>query len=90
MRKIVKIVTFYDDGTFTESTPSPYMPTTPMTPYKGEFPWTPDNTPKWNEVSKCSKCGIELKGAMGYVCTNYPCPCGLGGAWCSVTDGVSK
>ena len=33
MKKITKIVTFYDDGTFTESTPSPgYMPTQPYIP----------------------------------------------------------
>lgn len=51
MRKAVKIVTFYDDGTFEESTPSlepkwtppapnpsmPYQPVTPTTPVN---PWT--------------------------------------------------
>ncbi len=73
MRKVVKIVTFYDDGTFTESTPSaPHsaMPSIPLNP----SPFNPSN---------CSKCGLKLEQTMGYVCTNYPCPTGLGGAWCS-------
>ncbi len=73
MRKAIRIVTFYDDGTFTESIPSaPYsaMPVQPM-------------NPTWTTANKCSKCGLEIKGTMGYVCTNYPCPVGLGGAWCS-------
>lgn len=53
MKKIVKIVTFYEDGTFTESTPSPYMPTVPYvpnplpmppvgpypSPYPNPYPW---------------------------------------------------
>lgn len=78
MRKIIKIVTFYDDGTFSESIPSaPYapMPSIPMNP----SPFTPNN---------CSKCGLKLEGVMGYVCTNYPCPCGLGGAWCNTGTGL--
>lgn len=74
MRKIIKIVTFYDDGTFTEAVPS-QQPAMPM-------PWPDPLTPKWEPVQKCSKCGLELKGAMGYVCNNYPCPTGLGGVWC--------
>lgn len=76
MKKIIKIITFYDDGTFTESTPhigSP-MPSYPTTP------------PEW--TNKCSKCGLELNQVMGYVCNNYPCPTGLGGAWYSTTDCV--
>ncbi len=82
MKKIIKIVTFYDDGTFSESTPSaPYSPM-PSTP----APFTPTPMPQWNPVSKCSKCGIELKGAMGYVCNNYPCPTGLGGSWCNANE----
>ena len=73
MRKVIRIVTFYDDGTFTESIPSaPYSP----------MPVQPMN-PTFKPVDKCSKCGLELKGSMGYVCNNYPCPVGLGGAWCS-------
>jgi hypothetical protein len=48
MKKITKIVTFYDDGTFTESTPSPYLPTqpTPIWPINPipPYPWSP---PAW-------------------------------------------
>lgn len=49
MKKVVKIVTFYDDGTFTESTPSPYVPSMPympaipaqpyINPYPNPYPW---------------------------------------------------
>lgn len=50
MKKVVKIVTFYDDGTFTESTPSapyspmplnpaPYNPSTPYGPIPNTNPW---------------------------------------------------
>jgi len=74
MKKIVKIVTFYDDGTFSESTPHVGVPM-PLNP-----PYNP---------STCTKCGLKLEQVMGYVCTNYPCPCGLGGAWCGTT-GLSK
>lgn len=28
---------------------------------------------------KCPKCGINLEGAMGYVCGSVNCPTGLGG-----------
>lgn len=47
MKKITKIVTFYDDGTFTEFTPSlympqPYIPPAPLNP--SPYPWT---APQW-------------------------------------------
>ncbi len=29
-------------------------------------------------VTKCSKCGMEVKGVMGYVCTDTHCPRGRG------------
>lgn len=75
MKKITKIVTFYDDGTFTESVPyvGAPMPSIPLNPPVTE----------WNN---CSKCGLKLESAMGYVCNNYPCPTGLGGTWCSVNE----
>ena len=38
MKKIVKIVTFYDDGTFTESTPSLSPPPT-WQPVPNPYPW---------------------------------------------------
>jgi hypothetical protein len=56
MRKAVKIVTFYDDGTFEESTPSlepkwnppvpnvPYQPVTPPNPWTQPYPWYPPYT----------------------------------------------
>jgi hypothetical protein len=59
MRKAVKIVTFYDDGTFEESTPSlepikwnppapnpsmPYQPVTPVNPWTQPYPWYPPYT----------------------------------------------
>lgn len=77
MKKIVKIVTFYDDGTFSESVPyvGAPMPSIPMNP-----PFSP-TPPEWPK--KCPKCGLELNQVMGYVCNNYPCPTGLGGAWCN-------
>ena len=47
MKKITRIVTFYEDGTFTESTPSPHMPTTPapMGPYMPSQPLNPNTVP---------------------------------------------
>ena len=60
MKKITKIVTFYDDGTFTEATPSldiptpwtppapnpsmPYQPIQPKNPYGPTYPWEPPYT----------------------------------------------
>jgi hypothetical protein len=29
-------------------------------------------------VTKCQKCGMEVKGVMGYVCTDTHCPSGRG------------
>lgn len=50
MKKVTKVITFYDDGTFTEYTPSPYMPTTPM-------PWTAPQWPQnpWYTVTSSDK-----------------------------------
>lgn len=31
---------------------------------------------------RCSVCGLEFSGVMGYVCSRYQCPSGFGGAWC--------
>lgn len=73
MKKIIKIVTFYDDGTFTESTPS--------APYSA-MPYVPLNPSTAWDLSHCAKCGIKLESAMGYVCNNNPCPCGMGGVTC--------
>ena len=95
MKKIIKIVTFYDDGTFSESVPAkePIVPQQEYTIWP--FPITelpkvsptprptwvpPDPSTDWNT---CSKCGLKMQGAMGYVCPQPQCPTGLGGAWCS-------
>ena len=32
--------------------------------------------------SKCSRCGIQLSGTMGYVCNDPMCPCGFGSPQC--------
>jgi hypothetical protein len=43
MKKITKIVTFYDDGTFTESTPAvePVNPPVPNTHWNPSMPYQP-------------------------------------------------
>jgi hypothetical protein len=33
-----------------------------------------------NLSNKCIQCGLELEGAMGYVCNQINCPTGLGGS----------
>lgn len=83
MRKAIRIVTFYDDGSFTESIPS--APYSPMPSMPGPFSPVPHT--EWPK--KCSKCGLKLEQVMGYVCNNHPCPTGLGGAWCA-TNGVNE
>jgi len=72
MKKIIKIVTFYDDGTFTESVPyvGAPMPNIPMNP----------TYPPYNPT--CGKCGLKLDTVMGYVCPNLDCPTGLGPVRC--------
>lgn len=49
----------------------PYAPIPP-------FPW-PDPNPSFN---RCAACGLELSGALGYVCTRIDCPTGLGPVLC--------
>lgn len=79
MKKIIKIVTFYDDGTFSESVPSaPYSP-------MPSLPINPLPEPYWN-TKQCPKCGLKLEGAMGYYCPHSQCPTGLGGVYCSTKD----
>jgi hypothetical protein len=43
MKKITKIITFYDDGTFDEATPSvvPVNPPVPNTPWNPSMPYQP-------------------------------------------------
>jgi hypothetical protein len=87
MKKITKIVVFYDDGTFSESVPSVEQPITPL-PYPpmkpiGPSDWPLPQSPTPNWYGNCPQCGLKLEGCMGYVCSNAKCPTGLGGAWCS-------
>ena len=51
-----------EKGTF------PYIPPHPYNP--NENPWTIP----YMEKKSCPKCGLNLEGVMGYVCTNPGCP----------------
>jgi len=33
-------------------------------------------------IDKCSLCGLDLSGVMGYCCPNLKCPTGLGPVYC--------
>lgn len=68
MKKVVKIVYEYEDG----SKDTIDMPTIP--PFKPSEPVFFDNL--------CPKCDIKLEGVMGYCCPQPKCPTGLGGVWC--------
>lgn len=60
VKQISKIVTFYTDGTFTEFTPSPYLPTTPSPyPYSAPYTW-PNNWPTYPNTILCSTEGKKL------------------------------
>lgn len=48
--------------------PAPYVPARPYAPVPG---WPEDRR-------NCAKCGINMVGAMGYVCQNMDCPSGCG------------
>lgn len=70
-RKVTKVITFYDDGSFDEI----HQIQDPIT--QQPFPKLyPDYIPK---DPQCSSCGLSLKGVMGYCCPQPYCPCGLGG-----------
>ena len=50
----------------------------------------PPNPQPWEypkKCKKCTKCGLEIGGVMGYVCPNFPCPTGLGSnvVYCQLT-----
>lgn len=38
------------------------------------YPINPNPDPNYWASTKCSKCGMEWKGAMGYVCPSTDCP----------------
>jgi hypothetical protein len=42
-----------------------------------DVPTVIENT---NISNKCIQCGLELEGAVGYVCNQINCPTGLGGS----------
>ena len=45
-------------------------------------PW---QAPQWHmPVQHCTKCGMNLDGVMGYVCSDPHCPTGLGPIMCKV------
>lgn len=44
-----------------------------------QSPWT---QPTWTEPQKCQKCGIQMDGVMGYVCSDPLCPSGFGPITC--------
>ena len=80
MSTVKKVIIFFEDGSFVEydamrPSVSPAMPNIPLTP----SPFNPADP--YFKASNCPKCGLELKGVMGYVCNQYPCPAGLGGVW---------
>lgn len=56
----------------------PVSPANPIYPEPWKFPQTPDLT------TKCSKCGMEFNGLMGYVCRDPFCPMGCGPVTCNV------
>lgn len=79
MKRIVKTITFYDDGTYKEE--SYYTSPMPSIPSPWDRPWDP-STPYGPIKNKCPKCGLVCEGAMGYVCPSNPCPMGMGGVTC--------
>ncbi len=57
----------------------------PLQPNPVVFPQTPDwLSPSIQPLpaSKCSKCGLEFSGPMGYCCPRTDCPTGLGPIMC--------
>lgn len=86
-KKIVRVMVFYDDGTFDEvkaekQSTLTYPPgvRSPEFPQSEKFIPTPIIPDDW--YKKCPKCGLKLDGVMSYTCNQPQCPTGLGGAWC--------
>lgn len=44
-----------------------------QTPIFPKIDW-PGTTPDFNIKSSCPKCGMQISGIMGYVCTTLNCP----------------
>lgn len=54
----------------------------PLGPIPGAPSFVPNVVPA--QPPSCTKCGLVLSGAMSYSCPQPGCPCGLGGAQCTV------
>lgn len=52
------------------------------------FPTWPNTPNPWRMETKCSKCGIDLTGVMGYVCSNSQCPT-FPRIWSGITTSVN-
>lgn len=89
MKKITKIVVYYDDGTYEETysqskpgaipcSPWPSAPGAPY-PYPMTAPYVKQNdpsdmTPMWH-ANGCRVCGLGKNGeSLGYVCPRFDCP----------------
>lgn len=78
-KNITKIVVHYSDGT-TEVVSNTW--TLPKDdPNTFTWPVNPATPAPW-KTDRCSKCGLEIKGVMGYVCPNMDCPTGMGPVVC--------
>ena len=80
-KKVKKVVTYYEDGTVSEWSPSdtpPYMPSIPLNP----SPWPMWDNPNVFAKHTCSKCGLILDPVMSYCCSHGDCPCGMGPIMC--------
>ena len=47
-------------------------------PIPPHVPYPPNDIDPYFGVTRCQKCGMEVKGVMGYVCTDTHCPSGRG------------
>ena len=68
MRKIIRIVTYYDDGSFEEVNANHVFTAPPNNPF----------SPPIIPIPKCDKCGLVLEQYMANSCPQPNCPCGLG------------
>lgn len=85
MKKVIKVVVYFDDGTYQELNNNFF--TSPPVPTPEPEPWEHPLVPKWPQMPEpthCGKCGIKIEGVMGYYCPQPNCPCGLGGITCGV------
>lgn len=94
MRKLIKTINYYDDGSY-EETNYFQAPEAPKDPWHNPWeikplnPWEiipPNITDLYN--NSCSKCGLKLESVMSYCCSQSMCPSGLGSVWSStITTG---